>query len=121
MIGNDRPPLRPKKGLKIVQSPQYSKKNINEALSSAEGSTHSASRTRGILIIRVIALTTVPITGISISRETGINIDKIYDLKHFLPSKPTQKEESKSTSNAGQTVSTVKSLKLISVFAESKV
>ena len=93
------------KGLNIVQSPQYSKKNINEALSSAEGSTHSASRTRGI----------------SISRETGINIDKIYDLKHFLPSKPTQKEESKSTSNAGQTVSTVKSLKLISVFAESKV
>ena len=70
----ERPPLRHKKGIQIVQSPQPHSKMPHHLQSSANGSIQSMSRSRGI----------------SISRETGITIDKIYDPKHFLPPKSPQ-------------------------------
>jgi hypothetical protein len=104
MIGSNRPPMRHKKGIGLVQSPAVSRNGGTEGLSSGMGSTQSVSRTRGI----------------SISRETGINIDKIYDSKHFLPPK-AQQQPNKSIPGSVNTLNTVKSLKLISVFAESMV
>ena len=70
MIGSPRPPLKSKKGIQLVQAPHMKKQTI-DSQDSAYCSTQSISRSRGI----------------SISREYGINIDKIYDQKHFLPPK----------------------------------
>lgn len=100
MIGSPRPPIKTKKGIQIVQSP-HMHKPIVDSQDSAYGSTQSISRSRGI----------------SISRENGINIDKIYDQKHFLPPKNVQPPESNKSSNTTKTISTVRSLKLISMFA----
>jgi len=100
MIGSPRPPIKSKKGIQIVQAP-YLKKTTVESQDSAYGSTQSITRSRGI----------------SISRENGINIDKIYDQKHFLPPKNFQPQNSNNSSNATKTISNVKSLKLISMFA----
>lgn len=100
MIGSPRPPIKTKKGIQIVQSPHKNKPMV-DSQDSAYGSTQSISRSRGI----------------SISRENGINIDKIYDQKHFLPPKNVQPQESNKSSNTAKTISTVRSLKLISMFA----
>ena len=70
---------------------------------SATGSVQSMTRSRGI----------------SISRETGITIDKIYDPKHFLPPKSPQFSNKKSEAEEMKTLTSVRSLKLVSVFGDS--
>lgn len=104
MIGSPRPPMKVKKGIQIIQSPS-TKKIVNDNQDSAMGSSQSVTRSRGI----------------SISRENGINIDKIYDQKHFMPPKNTQPATTNNSSNTKKTLSAVRSLKLISLFAESNV
>jgi len=107
MIGSPRPPMKAKKGIKIIQSPS-NKKILNDNQDSAMGSSQSVTRSRGI----------------SISRENGINIDKIYDQKHFMPpknSQPPTTNNSSNTTKTTKTISAVRSLKLISLFAESNV
>lgn len=80
MKASDRPPLKHKKGINIVQSPQARSRESTQMKNSATGSVQSMTRSRGI----------------SISRETGITIDKIYDPKHFLPPKSPQFSTKKS-------------------------
>lgn len=104
MIGSPRPPMKAKKGIQIIQSPS-NKKILNDNQDSAMGSSQSVTRSRGI----------------SISRENGINIDKIYDQKHFMPPKNSQPPTTNNSSNTTKTISAVRSLKLISLFAESNV
>lgn len=104
MIGSPRPPMKSKKGIQIIQLPS-NKKTVNDKQDSAMGSSQSISRSRGI----------------SISRENGISIDKIYDQKHFLPPKNTQPQTTNNSVNTTKTISTVKSLKLISLFTDSSV
>ena len=77
---SERPPLRQKKGIHVVQSSNPHSKASNHMKTSATGSIQSMTRSRGI----------------SISRETGITIDKIYDPKHFLPPKSPQFSNKKS-------------------------
>lgn len=104
MIGSPRPPMKNKKGIQIMQSP-LARRTAHDNQDSAMGSSQSISRSRGI----------------SISRENGINIDKIYDQKHFLPPKNTQPQMTNNSTTTTKTISTAKSLKLISLFAESNV
>ncbi len=52
--------------------------------------------------------------GISMSRESGINLDRIYDAKHFLPPKPTEKiQGDKRREGEGRTLLSYKSLGVI--------
>jgi len=46
-------------------------------------------------------------------------MDKIYDAKHFLPPKSPQQTIRKSEASDMKTLNSVRSLKLISVFADS--
>lgn len=71
MKGSDRPPLRHKKGIQVVQASSPHHKISGRLRASGSGSVESLTRSRGI----------------SISRETGITMDRIYDFKHFLPPK----------------------------------
>ena len=80
MKASERPPLKHKKGIQVVQSPQPHPRQSTHMQNSATGSVQSMTRSRGI----------------SISRETGITIDKIYDPKHFLPPKSPQFSNKKS-------------------------
>jgi hypothetical protein len=104
MIGSPRPPMKNKKGIQIIQSPS-TKKILNHNQDSAMGSSQSVTRSRGI----------------SISRENGISIDKIYDQKHFLPPKNIPPPTNNNYTSTMKTISAVGSLRLISLFAESKV
>lgn len=52
--------------------------------------------------------------GISISRSTGIQLDKIYDNKHFPPAS-SHKNNDKSIENMEKSLSGCKSLKLVSL------
>jgi hypothetical protein len=68
------PPIS-KKGIRVLQSPiaiRRERSREKEGVDSELRSLHS-SRSKGI----------------SMSRESGINLDRIYDAKHFLPPKPT--------------------------------
>ena len=99
MKTGDRPPPRQKKGIQVMQPPRPHPKLSTGLTHYESGSMKSLGRTRGI----------------STSRESGITIDKIYDAKHFLPPKSPQQSIKKSECEDMRTLTSVRSLKLISV------
>ena len=103
MKASERPPIKHKKGIQIVQPSHPHPKTSHHFKESETGSSRSMGRSRGI----------------STSRESGIKIDKIYDPKHFLPPKSPQLSNAKSDCDEMKTLTSVRSLKLISVYADS--
>ena len=105
MKPSERPPLKPKKGIQIFQPCSPKPRHQGTFKDSVSASINSQGRSRGI----------------SMSRETGITVDKIYDLKHFLPPKNATQNTSTAESASSKRLSSAKSLKLISMFGESQV
>ena len=58
--------------------------------------------------------------GISISRSTGIQLDKIYDNKHFPPVS-AHKNKDQSIENIEKSLSGCRSLKLVSLKSETSI
>jgi hypothetical protein len=104
MIARQRPPVAQKKGIGIVQQTKTQKRLEDEDISSGMVSNRSLSRSRGI----------------SISRSTGIQLDKIYDNKHFPPVS-AKKNQDKSIENMEKSLSGCRSLKLVSLKSETSI
>lgn len=71
-----RPPNPHRKGLTLLQPKTLHQIPSGEYVDSGIGSVRSMSRSRGI----------------SMSRSSGLTLDKIYDKKHF-PNLPTDKQK----------------------------
>jgi hypothetical protein len=67
-------PPTSKKGIRVLQSPIAIRKERSREKEGADSELRSLHSSRS--------------KGISMSRESGINLDRIYDAKHFLPPKP---------------------------------
>ena len=102
MIARQRPPIAQKRGIGIVQQTKTHKRLQDEDGSSGMVSMRSLSRSRGI----------------SISRSTGIQLDKIYDNKHFPPASGN-KNKDKSIDNMEKSLSGCRSLKLVSLKSQT--
>lgn len=99
MYASQRPPIAAKKGIAVVQSSKTQKNIENDEYDSGVRTLRSSSRSRGI----------------SISRSSGIKMDKIYEQKHF----PQPSEESQNSKNLEKTLNSCKSLKLVSLQSEA--
>lgn len=68
-----------KKGIKVLQSPVAIRMERSREKEGVDSELRSVQSSRS--------------KGISMSRESGINLDRIYDAKHFLLPKPTENNQ----------------------------
>ena len=89
-----------RKGLTLLQQPKTDKHITSGELSDSNlRSVRSSSRSRGI----------------SMSRSNGINIDKIYDQRHFPNVPHPSKQKSPPLTKESPSLSTCRSLQLVSL------
>lgn len=101
------PPLHSRKGIKVMQThphlpintPKQSKMSEVKEFQQFPSETGSIRSSRN--------------RGISMSRESGINLDRIYDAKHFLPKTSTNLPSS-SSKGESRTIISCKSMQLLS-------